>query len=120
MLAAVHLTTRTPDAEGEILVDGEPVVIADLQLESVTGNIVNGKGEEKQINALGVSLSEVCGSDFKTVTLTASDEYSAVVSMGEIENAYLILSDDGTLQLIVFGDVNAKRDVKNVVRIDTE
>ncbi len=116
----MYLTTRTPDAEGEILVDGEAVVIADLQLSQVEGSVVNGKGEEKQIDARGICLSEVCGGDYTTVTLTASDEYRAVVSADEIENAYLILSDDGTMQLIVFGDGNAKRDVKNVVRIDTE
>lgn len=79
---------------------------------------MNGKGEEKQIDAHGVILSEVCGGEFSTATVTASDEYSAVVSGGE--NAYLILSDDGSLRLIVFGDENAKRDVKNVVRIDFE
>ena len=116
----MHLTTRTPETSGEILVDGEAVVIADLQLESVTGSIVNGKGEEKQIDALGISLSEVCGGGFDTVTVTASDEYHAEISAGESQNAFLILCDDGTLQLIVFGDDNLKRCVKNVVRIDTE
>lgn len=120
VLAAIHLTTRTPEAEGEFLLNGESLKIADLELSPVQGSIVNGKGEEKQIDAQGISLSAVCGDDFETVTVTASDEYRAVVSIDEIQNAYLILKDDGSLQLIVFGDENAKRDVKNVVRIDTE
>lgn len=120
MLAAVHLTTRTPEKEGEILVNGESVVFADLQLEQINGSIVNGKGEETQIDAKGIPLSEVCGVDFETATVTASDEYSVTVAASEAENAYLISCDDGTVQLIVFGDENAKRDVKNVVRIDSE
>lgn len=87
-------------------------------MSPVTGTVVNGKGEEKQIDAQGVILSEACGGEFSTATVTASDEYSAVVKSGE--DAYLILSDDGSLRLIVFGDENSKRDVKDVVRIDFE
>lgn len=83
----------------------------------VSGTIVNGKGEEKQIDAQGIMLSEVCG-EFSSVTVTASDEYSAVVEKRDQKNAYLILRDDGSLMLVVFGDENAKRDVKNVARID--
>lgn len=120
VLAAIHLTTRTPETAGEFLLNGESLKIADLQLSPVQGTIVNGKGVEKQIDGQGISLSAVCGDDLETVTVTASDEYRAVVSIDEIQNAYLILKDDGSLQLIVFGDENAKRDVKNVVRIDTE
>lgn len=116
----MHLTTRTPETEGAVLVNGEARYVADFELQSVTGSIINGRGEEKEIDALGVPLLAVCGGDFDTVTVTASDEYHAEVSADEMRNAYLILKDDGTLQLIVFGDENNKRDVKNVVRIDTE
>ena len=120
ILAAVHLTTRTPETEGAVIVNGEALYVADFELQSVTGSIINGRGEEKEIDAQGVPLLAVCGGDFDTVTVTASDEYHAEVSADEIQNAYLIIRDDGTLQLIVFGDENNKRDVKNVVRIDTE
>ena len=84
-------------------------------MSPVSGEVVNGKGERKLIDAQGAGLSELCG-DFTEATVTASDEYSAVVHGGE--EAYLILSDDGSLRLVVFGDENAKRDVKNVSRID--
>ena len=117
ILAVIHLTTRTPDTEGAILVNGESVQISDIKMSQVSGTVVNGKGEEKQIDAQGVSISDLCG-DFSTASVTASDEYSAEVKSGD--DAYLILSDDGSLRLIVFGDKNAKRDVKNVVRIDFE
>lgn len=117
MLAVLHLTTRTPDTEGVILINGEPVQISDLDFNRVCGTVVNGKGEKKQIDAQGAVLSEVCGGEFNSATVTASDEYSAVVEKQDSENAYLI-EDSGSLRLVVFGDENAKRDVKNVARID--
>lgn len=89
-------------------------------MSPVSGTVVNGKGEEKQIDAQGIILSEVCGGAFSRITVTASDEYSATVYPEDSENAYLILTDDGNLRLIVFGDENSKRDVKNVVRVDFE
>ena len=85
-------------------------------MSPVKGTVVTAKGEEKQIDAQGIALSELCG-DFNSVTVTASDEYSAVVKKKDSENAYLI-EDYGGLRLVVFGDENAKRDVKNVARID--
>ena len=115
VLALIHLTTRTPEKEGYILVNGESVAISDIQMAQVSGEVVNGKGEKKQIDAQGVSLYDVCG-EFAEATITASDEYSATVYGGE--DAYLILSDGGSLRLIVFGDENAKRDLKNVSRIE--
>lgn len=118
IIAVIHLTTRTPEIEGAILVNCKTLEISSLDFNHVSGSLVNGKGEEKQIDAQGVLLSEVCGGEFSTATVTASDEYSAVVKSGE--DAYLILSDDGSLRLIVFGDENSKRDVKDVVRIDFE
>lgn len=119
LFAVVHLTTRTQDVEGAILVNGKQVELSSLDYENVTGTVVNGKGEQKQIDAQGVPLEAICGSDFETATITASDEYSARVSADELDNAYIIIDED-TPRLIVFGDENSKRDVKNVVRIDTD
>lgn len=119
IFAIVHLTTRTPDIEGSVLVNGAEVKLSDLDYESVSGSVKNGKGEVKEIDAEGIKLADILDCDYDSVKVTASDEYSATVSADEIDNAYLIL-EDGTLRLIVFGDENAKRDVKNVVRIDTE
>ena len=116
LLAALHLTTRTPDIEGAILVNGESVRISELKLHRVSGTLVNGKGEAKQIDAQGIALADICGS-FSEVKITASDEYFAVVDSNDAKNAFLI-EDGGGLRLVVFGDENAKRDVKNVVRIE--
>lgn len=118
ILALVHLTTRTPEVEGSVLVNGEAVSIASLDLEQVTGTIVNGKGEEKQIDAQGINIAKLFDGDYESITITASDEYSAVVNADETDNAYLILDDDGNPGLVVFGDSNSKRCVRDVVRID--
>lgn len=112
------MRTRTPETAGEILINGKSISISDLDFSRVTGTIVNGKGEEKQIDSQGILLSDVCGNDFSKITATASDEYSTEILPEDSENAYIILTDDGSLRLIVFGDSNAKRDVKNLVRID--
>lgn len=117
ILALVHLTTRTPEVEGSILINGEAVSIDSLDLEQVTGTIVNGKGEEKQIDAQGINIAKLFDSDYDSITITASDEYSAVVNADETDNAYLILDDDNP-GLVVFGDSNSKRCVRDVVRID--
>lgn len=117
ILALVHLTTRTPEVEGSILVNGEAVDIASLDLEQVTGTIVNGKGEEKQIDAQGINIAKLFDGDYESITITASDEYSAVVNADETDNAYLILDDENP-GLVVFGDSNSKRCVRDVVRID--
>ena len=117
ILALVHLTTRTPEVEGSILINGEAVDIAYLDLEQVTGTIVNGKGEEKQIDAQGINIAKLFDGDYESITITASDEYSAVVNADETDNAYLILDDENP-GLVVFGDSNSKRCVRDVVRID--
>ena len=114
VLAVLHLTTRTSEIEGAILVNGKAVQLAELELSPVVGTIANGKGEKTQLDTQGIALTSICESD---TTVTSSDEYSALISADELNKAYLISEGDG-LRLVVFGDENAKRDVKNVVRID--
>lgn len=123
VLAVIHLTGRDNAADGMILLNdrGEISYIdpEQLSLTDVAGTTVNGKGEEKRIEAKGVPLDVVTGANFDMVTVTADDAYTAQVGAEEFERAYLIV-DDGALRLIVFGDANAKRDVKHIVRIDVE
>ena len=123
ILAIIHLTARDNIPDGMVLFNnhGEISYIDPelLSLTDVTGSTVNGKGEEKQIEAKGVPLDTVTGTELDTVTVTADDAYAAQVGVDELDRAYLIL-DDGALRLIVFGDTNAKRDVKNIVEIDVE
>ena len=120
--AVIWLNIRPTVSEGGIvLVKNGTEQILDLSgltLTDVDGTIVNGKGEERRINGKGIHLSDISGaSGFTQVRFTADDEYSAVVQADELDNAWLLISDDSA-RLIVFGDSNAKRDVKNVVRIE--
>ena len=123
-LAVIHFATRDAVPEGAILVrqDGKDryVSLDGLTLTRITGTIVNGKGEERSIDAPGIGLRELAEGSFSSVTVTSDDEYFATVEAGEIDNADLILNEDGSVQLIVFGDANFKRAVRNVVRIEFE
>jgi hypothetical protein len=49
--------------------------------------------------------------------VTAEDEYSASVPAEDAEQAWILINEDGSYRLIVFGDGNAKRDVKNVCKV---
>lgn len=123
--AVVHLTGREQIPEGAILVQeaGSRSYVdpAKLNLVPVQGTVVNGKGETREIDAMGVELASFAtGSDYSVITVTSDDSYNARVMPEEMENAFLILTEDGTMRLIVFGDENAKRDVKNVVQITVE
>lgn len=122
VVAVLHLTNRDTVPEGAIALirDGKTsyVEMEKLSLTDVTGQTVNGKGETKDIDAKGVLLSDVTGTDLTVVTVTADDEYAAEVPAEDLDRAYLILTEDGTARLIVFGDSNSKRDVKNVVKIE--
>lgn len=131
MLAIVHFTTRTDVPEGALLVKcgdkTEYVDLKSLDTVPVQGTIVNGKGEESEVDTQGVAVSDVLKqAGFKpentqTVKLTADDEFSAELSGEEINEAgkaYLVNEDDGSMRLVVFGDSNAKRNVRNVVILE--
>ena len=116
LIFALLLRAREPSVQsGEILVDGARVKVSELALRPVEGVTVSGKGEKTEIRAQGIPLSDVCGAG-ATMTVTAKDNYSATVSTDE--KAYLLDNGDGTVQLVVFGDSDLKRNVRNVVRID--
>ena len=121
-LAILHLSTRDKVPEGALMVsyDGKTsyVEVDKLTLTEVFGTVTNGKGEEKTIEGQGVPLFSILDGEFRTATVGAADEYTATVGAEEGENAFLILSEDGSVRLVVFGDSNAKRDVKQVVKVD--
>lgn len=128
LLAVVHMNTRDKAPEGAVLVEyGESrsAVTADtLPLTEVTGTVVNGKGEERTVEAEGILLSEVLKTagvaDAPSATVTADDGYSAQVTGEELaapDKVYLIRQEDGGMQLIVFGDSNSKRNVSGVIKV---
>lgn len=130
--AVFHLTTRAAVPEGALRVEFDAGQWKELSLEklkpdSVQGTVVNGKGEERVINAQGILLSDVLReagiTEFSAVTVIADDEYSARVMAEEIAapgKVYLIQQKEGGMQLIVFGDENSKRNVTNVVRLSVQ
>lgn len=123
--AAVHFATRTDVPEGMLRVEysGTAVELSvdRLELEPVRGTLRSGKGEELTIDGQGLPLSQVLecagAGNYSEVTVTANDEYSAVVTAEEVADpgrVYLLLEEDGSLRLVVFGDENRKRNVSDV------
>ena len=131
IVAIIYLTTRPAAPEGALRIENGGQTI-ELPLERlafvpVHGTTVNGKGEERTVDAQGVLLSEVLReagiSEFAEVTVTADDAYNAVVTAEEIaqpDRVYLIQQDEGGLRLIVFGDSNSKRSVSDVVSLSVQ
>lgn len=134
VFAVIHLSTRPAEETGAIQVSygGKTVSVplSKLTLQDVSGTAVNGKGEEKPIEGRGTPLSEVlaqAGADLsavRQVTVSAADEFSAVLTVGEVTEdgkAYLLQEEgEERPRLIVFGDPDSKRGVKDVTRIEVE
>ncbi len=131
VLAIVHFSSREQIPEGALLVScgggNKYVDLNSLETVPVQGGIVNGKGEKIDIDTQGVPLADVIkGAGFDpngaaAVRVTADDEFSAELSgdeLNEADKAYLIREDDGSMRLVVFGDSNAKRNVRNVVSVE--
>ena len=131
VFAIIHSAARTEVSDGALLVScgGEKkyVDLASLDTVSVRGSVVNGKGEKSDVNTQGVPLADVienAGFDPNgavTVKVTADDEFSAELSGDELNEdgkAYLVSEDDGSMRLVVFGDSNAGRNVRNVVSVE--
>ena len=119
-----HLSTREEVPKHGIQISWkEEEIILDiekLEYENVTGSYVTGKGETRDVDAPGIlldSLLEKVGIDqYEKAIITADDSYSVEVLK---EEAYFIKEED-SLRLIVFGDKDSKRNVKNVVKIEVE
>lgn len=131
VFAIIHSAARTEVPDGALLVScgGEKkyVDLASLDTVSVRGSVVNGKGEKSDVNTQGVPLADVienAGFDPNgavTVKVTADDEFSAELSDDELNEdgkAYLVSEEDGSMRLVVFGDSNAGRNVRNVVSVE--
>ncbi len=125
--AALYLSTRPAAEEGSLRVEygGQAVHLPLDRLEfgPVHGVLVNGKGEERAVDAQGVPLSDVLraagATDYAEVTVTADDAYHAVVTAEEIaqpDRVFLIREEKGP-RLVVFGDVDSRRSVSGVVSL---
>jgi len=128
VVAVIHLQSRAPAREGvlQIETDGQTMELAleKLRLQEVRGVVVNGKGEERAIEAKGTPLSQVLSQagvvQYAQATAVADDGYSAVVTREETEapgRVFLLLEEGEQPQLLVFGDANSKRNVSGVIRL---
>lgn len=134
VLAVIHLSTRPAEEAGAIQVihNGKTVSVhlSQLPLQDVSGTAVNGKGEEKTVEGRGVPLFEVLAradidlSAVQQVTVAAADEFSAVLTAQESaeEGKAFLMTEEGEERprLVVFGDPDSKRRVKDVARIEVE
>ncbi len=129
--AVIHLNTRGTVAEGTLLLSvGDKEIIldtSDFLYEQVTGVRVNGKGEEIEVDAPGVSIKRLLDSteipSYEKLNIVSNDSYRAEISAEEVEDgtmAFLILDEEKKFRLVVFGDTNSKRSVSNVVQIVVE
>lgn len=129
-LAAAHSITRDKVPEGALLIQygdkKDYLLLEKLPMEEISGSIRNGKGEELEIHEQGVSLSGVLkaagidSSVLQMVSAVAEDEFSAEISAEEVNEsgrAFLARNKDGSMKLIVFGDSNSKRNVRNVIKL---
>lgn len=134
VLAAVHLTTRPAEEAGAVPItcNGKTVSVplSKFPLQDVSATVVNGKGEEKTMEGKGTPLSEAlaqAGVDLaaaRQVTVYASDEFSAVLTAREVaeEGRAYLMQEEGKERprLIVIGDPDSRRQVKDVARIEVE
>lgn len=128
--AAIHLSTRDDVPENALKISmNEEEKLLDIdkfEYTSVSGTRVNGKGEEKLVEGMGIALKDVLAKakikEFSKVTVVADDSYTAEISAEEVAEegkAYLLL-EEGELRLVVFGDENSKRSVSDIAKIVVE
>ncbi len=134
ILAILHLNTRTQEQANTLQINYNGEIISlpltELPVYDVSGTTINGKGEEKQVEAKGTLVSDVLTQakidlgTIQQVIVKASDEFYAVLTAEDVaqpDKAYLIQEDgEEWPRLVVFGDPDSKRKVKEVVRLEVE
>ncbi len=116
------------------------VPITSLNQEDFSGETINGKGEHFTHNYRGVALktllekNKISLDNISSVTAFAADQFSAVYTGDEVregQRVYLAVQMDGVtiegiekgkpgVQVIVFGDSNSKRLVRNLQTLEAQ
>ena len=114
------------------------IALKDLDREAFSGETVNGKGEHFSHDYSGISLKTLLADQkidlaaVSSVSAVAADQFSASYTVDEINEEgkiYLAVQMDGKpiegiekgtagVQMVVFGDSNSKRSVRNVSVIE--
>ncbi len=128
IIASVYAFSRPKIESGSILLttaSGDITInFNELSLSKVEGETVNKKGETKKISTTGYPMSDIPSlagiTEYSELSVFSDDEYHADILKDELaksDRAWLIREDD-SIRLVVFGDSDSKRNVKNVVRIE--
>lgn len=142
VILAVKVRGSAPDKDGLIIktgTDTRTISWKDLDQTVFTGEIVNGKGEVSDHEYRGIELSElfrVNGIEIRAdakITALSEDNYTAELSGEEVMSSgrvYAAVVCDGEMiesidkgqgaQLVVYGDSNAKRQVRYLKTITLE
>lgn len=142
VMLAVKVRTNAPDSAGLIIQNGEKTINVrweDINQTTFTGEIVNGKGDVSNHEYKGIELIElfnvngiVIKEDTK-ITVTSEDNYTAELTGEEVmtgSKVYVAVVCDNEMiesiegnqggQLVVYGDANAKRQVRYLKTITIE
>ena len=142
LILALKVRSSSPAESGLIIqANGKTVTLSweDLNQTSFTGEIVNGKGEVSNHEYQGIELCELFqkyGIEIKEdskITAVSEDNYTAELTGAEVMSAskvYAALMCDSKMiesidggqgaQLVVYGDANAKRQVRYLKTITVE
>ena len=127
----LSLAQETPE-NALVVLSGETrytVSLDTLDPVHVTGEIVNGRGEASLVRSEGTELRtileglSIAPSSIDRIRVIAADSFSATVlgdEMRESGKVYLLTAEESAPRLIVFGDTDRKRNVKNVVQLTLE
>lgn len=128
--ATLYLGDREAVEEGNLKITTEDdsllIDTTKLPLTEVSGIRINGKGEEKPVDGMGILVKDILAandiSGYANVTVVSDDAYSAELTDAEVaeEGKAYLLYEREELRLVVFGDENSKRSVSNVVEIVVE
>lgn len=142
VILAVLVRNSTPSGSGLIIESGGKTVAVrweEIDRTTFTGEIVNGKGEVSNHEYRGMELYELLSAkgieinaDTK-ITAVSEDNYTAELTGAEVMTygrVYAAVSCDQKMiesiggsqggQLVVYGDANAKRQVRYLIKIVIE
>lgn len=142
VILAVKVRNNTPDDPGLIIrTEKHTFTVAwkDIDETAFTGEIVNGKGEVSTHQYQGIELGELFdanGIEIKAdtkITVASEDNYTAELTGEEVMTegmVYVAVACDDEMiegieggqggQLVVYGDSNAKRQVRYLKTITVE
>ena len=134
--ASVYQVSKASIPRSVLTIDyaGNKTIVDPFKLDkiNVKGAVVDGKGEKHDINSKGfkfidcINLAQVPEEGYNTARILSEDGYAAELTRDEARDdkkTFFIINEDKetkaqTLQLVVFGDSDSKRQVKNVTMIE--